>query len=373
MRLLAILLSTLLLATACSESGANSNNSGDSSLKIDPALVATQLERKPFYERNPQSSAPSFEIASPKFRLEHTGYGDNYGTFTLDFPSESCKRIILEYTMCCEGKRPADYDNTTIFFVKDKTTEEWHEIARAFTPFGGFFESDWTKKFYLDITEFQTLLSGSTEFRYYYGGFDAREDMAHAVSLKFILYKGEPEHKLIAVNNIYDSATTDNSGNRAWVYGIESHDIEAEERLGLRNVTIPDGTKRIELRLSITGHGHDQGTFPDLGTTAVNAAEFDENIYTIYINGTKQAQQGRIFYSNADNYPQKGTYNYDRANWAPGNPANVHYWSIEPIAIAEDSFTLDIDLQRFISQFNTPSDNDGVARYIVQGDLFFYQ
>ena len=367
MKFVSILLSTLLLATACSENG------GDSSSNINPTEIATQIERKPFYERNPQSSAPSFEVSTEKIRLEHTGWGDNYGTFTLNFPEESCKRVILEYTMGCEGKRPADYDNTTIFFVKDKTTNEWHEIVRAFTPFGGLFESDWTKKFYIDVTEYQTLLSGDTEFRYFYVGFDATEDMAHAVTLKFIHYKGEPERKLIAIKNIYDSATTDNCGNRAWVYGIESHNIEAEERLGVRTIEIPNGTKEIELRLSITGHGHDQGTFPDLGTTAVNAAEFDENIYTILVDGGKQSQQGRIFYSNANNYVQMGTYNYDRANWAPGNPANIHYWRLERSAISKSRLTLDIDLQRFISQFNSPTESDGVARYIVQGDLFFYK
>lgn len=364
MRSLIIVLSTLLLATACGE------KQGDDTPNIDPTEVASQIERKPFYERNPQSSAPSYEVSSPKLRLEHTGWGENYGTFSLTFPAERCKRVILEYTMGCEGKRPADYDNTTILFVKDKSSNEWHEIARAFTPFGGMFDSEWERKFYLDVTEFQSLLQDDTEFRYYYGGFDATEEMAHAVTLKFIHYKGEPERTLIAVKNIYDSATSDNCGNRAWVYGIASHDIEAEERLGERSISIPKGTTSIELRLSITGHGHDQGTFPDSGTTAVNAAEFDQNIYTIYVNGTKQTQQGLVFYSNANNYPQMGTYNYDRANWAPGNPANIHYWAI---AHTSGRLTLNIDLQPFISQFSTPAESDGVARYIVQGDLFFYK
>lgn len=365
MRLFTIVLSTLLLATACSENG------GDNlpTPSIDATAVATQTERKPFYERNPQSSAPSYEVRSEKIRLEHTGWGDNYGTLSLTFPAESCKRVILEYTMGCEGKRPADYDNTTIFFVQDKTTGEWHEIVRAFTPFGGSFTSDWERKFYLDVTEFQTLLQGQTEFRYFYGGFDANENMAHAVTLRFIHYKGEPERTLIAVKNIYDSATTDNNGNRAWAYGVEGHDIEAKERLGVRDITIPNGTKSVELRLSITGHGHDQGTFPTLGTTATNAAEFDENIYTIVINGTAQSQQGRVFYSNANNYAQMGTYNYDRANWAPGNPANIHYWTINQ---TKGKLSLDIDLLPFISLCSSPKAEE-VARYIVQGDLFFYR
>lgn len=91
---------------------------------------------------------------------------------------------------------------------------------------------------------------------------------------------------------------------------------------------------------------------------------------TIYINGTKQTQQGRVFYSNANNYAQMGTYNYDRANWAPGNPANIHYWAIEHTS---GRLTLNIDLLPFVSQFSSPTEKDGVARYIVQGDLFFYR
>lgn len=364
MRLLTTILSLLLLATACGEKGQDGVNTSE---------LAHQIERKPFYTRNPQSSAPSHIVEGSKIRLAHTGWGENYGSFTLNFPEGESKRIILEYIMGSEGKRPADYDNTTIFFVKDKSSNEWHEIARAFTPFGGMFDSSWEKRFYIDVTEYQTLLQGDTEFRYYYGGWDATEEMAHAVTLNFIHYKGSPERELIAIKNIYDSATTDNCGNRAWVYGIEGYDIEAEERLGLRRVTIPNGTKEIELRLSITGHGHDKGTFIESGTIAENAAEFDENFYTIIIDGNKQSNKGHIFYSNKDNYAQMGTYSYDRANWAPGNPANIHYWMVERASNSKREMTIDIDLPKFVSEFDSPQANDGVARYVIQADLLFYK
>lgn len=361
-----ITLALLLLVAACGEKegGANNNESD--------ALRAVQLDRKPFYTRNPVSSAVSYEVESEKIRLAHTGYGDNFGTFTLSFPEARSKRVILEYVMGSVGLRPGEYDNTTIFYVKNKNSGVWHELVRAITPFGGIFDSSWEKRFYIDITEYQSLLQGETEFRYCYDGWDATETMAHAVTLSFIHYEGEPERELIAVENIYDSSTSDNTGNRAWAYGLADYDIEAEERLGKRTITIPQGTTDIELRFSITGHGHDQGTFPDVeGYQTINAAEFDENYYTIYIDGIKQSHEGHIFYSNADNYLQYGTYSYDRANWAPGNPANTHFWSIKQDKDAQE-LTIDIDLRRFESQFTKPSDSNGVARYVVHGDLFFY-
>ncbi|MBQ3173662.1 MAG: hypothetical protein IJB56_05095, partial [Alistipes sp.] len=67
-----------------------------------------------------------------------------------------------------------------------------------------------------------------------------------------------------------------------------------------------------------------------------------------------------------------GTYNYDLANWAPGNPANVQFWSIDMSAVQDGTFTIDIDLPRFESSFDAPN-AEGVAQYIVMADLFLYR
>lgn len=360
-------LALLVTLSGCEEGKEHSYPSVDGDKRVE------QIERKPFYRANPESRPPSAEVTSEEYRLEFTGWGVDEPRFTLNFAEGSRRRVILEYTMGSEGKGPADYDSMTILFVKDKRSGEWRELVRAITPFGGAFDAEWERRFYLDITEYASLLQGDTEFCYYYGGFDATSERAHTFKLRFLLYDGEPQRELLSIVSLYDSYHNGNSGYRGWAYGVAGHDIEAAERLGARTIELPDDAGDVELRLSITGHGHDMGTFPDReGYERQNMAEFVENSYTFVIDGITQQATGRIFYSNADNYPQKGTYNYDRANWAPGNPANVQYWSVARNSEGDATIAFDLDLPRFESSFDAPN-AEGVAQYIVAADLFIYR
>lgn len=362
-------IATALLVIACSgEEGKEPTYP-----TVDGNKRVEQISRKPFYKANPESRPPIAEVASEEYRLEFAGWGVDEPRFTLNFPEGEYRRVILEYTMGSEGEGPADYDYTTMLFVKDKSNGEWRELARAVTPFGGMFDATWEKHFYLDITEFESLLEGDTEFCYYYGGFDATAERAHSFKLRFLLYEGEPQRELLSIVNLYDSYHNGNSGYRGWAYGVAGHDIEDVARLGHRIVTLPDEAGDMELRLSITGHGHDMGIFPDKADyEPQNMAEFVENSYAFVIDGVKQTAEGRIFYSNADNYPQKGTYNYDRANWAPGNPVNVQYWRVMRNGEGDNTIAFDIDLPRFESSFDAPN-AEGVAQYIIQADLFIFK
>lgn len=377
-RLSYTLLSFVLLACSTdggedTNTGGNDNTGGDNGTIVDTSALVEDAERKPFYKFSPVSTAPTAEVASEELRLAFKNWGEELPTFTLTFPEGESKRVIMEYTMGSFGSGPAKYDCTTMLFVRDKATGTMHEITRAFTPFGGMFDAPWHKSFYIDVTEYRALLQGDVEFAYFYGGFDNDEDRAHSFTVRFLLYEGTPERELVGIVPLYDSFSNDNSGYRGWAYGVAGHDIEAKVRLGERSVTIPEGVESMELRLSITGHGHDMGIFPDIeGYTPENMAEFVENSYTFDINGVAQRATGRIFYSNADNYLQQGTYNYDRANWAPGNPANVQWWRIDKAAIIDGELTIDIDLPRFESSFNAPN-AEGVAQYIVMADLFLYK
>lgn len=110
------------------------------------------------------------------------------------------------------------------------------------------------------------------------------------------------------------------------------------------------------MRVAISGHGHDQGKFPDRPNYRTkNAAEFDMNTYEIKLNDEAEGVVGNIFYSNADNYPQAGTYQYDRANWGPGNPLYTHYWEIQNLPESGGELTLDFDLERFNSAMKEPN------------------
>ena len=367
MRMFRILIAALMcVVVACGDD----NTPQGGTPQIDADLLATQQARAPFYTSNPVVGIPAYMVSSDKHRLAFVGWGGKDSSFTLDIPEGDYRRIIMRYTMCSEGSGPAEMDNTVILYLRNKADGTWYELARLFTPFGNGFDASWQKHFYIDVTEFAPLLQGETEVRYHYGGFDASEERAHAFYVTFYGYKGEAESTILGMTTLYDSSLNSNTGTRRWAYGVPGYDIEATERLGERTVAIPEGTREMLLRLTITGHGHDLGIFPDLvGEQPASVAEFAPNTYSIEIDGVKQSAEGRIFYSNADNYEQAGTYYIDRANWAPGNPINVQYWSIEAPAEGYGTMTLDINLERFESKMTAPN-AEGVAQYITEIFLF---
>ena len=334
-----------------------------------------QLIREPFYYASPEVRTPAYSVASEEHRLEFFGWGESADKkFEMELPSDvsNIDRVLLEYRMGLWGNMPGEWDNTTMLFVEDKTSGERYEIARAITPYGNGFGKYWQKKFWLDVTEYLPLLSGNTTFYLYYGGWDARDNRGHTVTATLHYYKGTPKRNVIFTHELYDSSRDGNSGYRGWAYGVEGHDIEDASRLGERIVEIPAEVKRLEMRVAITGHGHDQGIFverPDYRT--LNAAEFDDNYYEVVVNGEKAAQEGYIFYSNADTYKQGGTYYYDRANWGPGLPINVQYWNIARPAEGFGTLSLDLNLEKFRSEMSEPN-AEGVAQYIIQVNLFGY-
>ncbi|MBO7317349.1 MAG: hypothetical protein J6U43_01330, partial [Bacteroidales bacterium] len=183
--------------------------------------------------------------------------------FQLELPSDvsDIDRVLLEYRMGAWGERPGEWDNTTMLFIEDKSTGERYEIARAISPYGNAFDSDWSKTFWIDVTEFLPMLTGTTTFHLYYGGWDATDTRAHTTTFTFNYYKGEPQRNVIFTHELYDSSRDGNSGYRGWAYGVEGHDIEDISRLGERTVEIPEEVKSLEMRVAITGHGHDQGKF----------------------------------------------------------------------------------------------------------------
>ncbi len=340
----------------------------------DPDSLAVKEDRKPFHTSDPMTGkTPSATVSSDKMELHFFGWGEDKDfTFKLSFPKDKeFGRVFLVYTMTSVLEGPASYDNTTMLFVRNKADGSWYELARAFTPFGNAFDSGWKKTFWIDVSEYASMLTGDTEFRLYYGGFDATATRSHAVKLDFRLYEEKAAKKPVWTAKVYDSSRDGNSGYRGWSYGVKGHDIEDDSRMGRREFTLPSEVKSVLMKVAVSGHGHDQGRFTErTAYVTKNAAEFDENTYTVVINGVPQKETGRIYYSNRNNYPQAGTYLYDRANWAPGNPLNVQYWTITP---PQDSrkLSLDLNLEKFESQFDNPK-AEGCAQYIVEVDLFGY-
>ena len=320
-------------------------------------------------------------VDSDTMRLHFFGWSlEEDSTFTLALPNVVSKfgQCYLRYTMCGWNNGPAEWDMTTMIKVKDKATGEWYELSRCITPYGGSFKSDWQKVFYLDVTPLLPLLEGETEFCIFYCGWDATEKRAHACALSLCYFSGKnPNGKPAWHQKIYDSTVNGNTGYRSWAYGVEGHSIEDSTRLGKRVIHVPSGTKNIVIRSCFTGHGQDaltvgNGTFPTRqGYKPINVAEFDYNEYRFVLNGDTLAKTGYLFEENSDNYKQAGTYKYDRCGWGPGQPCNVHYWTIRHLPSDMGVITIDFDLDPYISK-NTAPNAESIAQFYVEVDAYGY-
>lgn len=343
--------------------------------KISPDSILFKINRKSWSYNHPMEDiTPDFTTKSDTIRLHFFGWSlDNDSLINIKFPesTDSYNRAILTYRMGGWNEGPGEWDMTTMIMIKDKRTGELYEFVRAFTPYGGAFNASWEKIFYIDITEYLPMLTGDTEFLIYYGGWDATEQRAHTVTLGFEFYKGNRDKNIIFTHKLYDSRSSSNIGYRSWAYGVDTASIEAPERLGTRQIKIPYNVKSLLMKVSISGHGADPGIFPNRPDyqQAINAAEFDDSRYTIYLNGDSLTTE-IIFQSNINNYYQKGNYRMGRANWGPGLPLKVDYWEIHQIP-TNRILTIDFDLEPFQSALNDLK-AEGIANYIIEIDIFGY-
>lgn len=331
-----------------------------------------QLLRPAWYYDAPITDESKFTVTHEAqnlsfFSANTSGCKEIYMTFPDS--TTQYNRAILTYTMGGWNEGPAEWDMTTQILIFDNATEEYYEIARAITPYGGSFDASWSKSYYLDVTEYLPMLVGdSVEFRVYYGGWDATALRKHTVQMTYDFYSVEDttDRRPIYYTKIYDS-NVNTFRMRGWVYGSDSIPIEGVDYLGLREFTVPEEVNSLLMKVAITGHGMEQGTFPDrTGYSTKNCAEFDYNIYDVILNGESKGL-GMIYYENSNTYSQAGTYYYDRANWGPGLPINTQWWYIAnfPEQEGDRSMTIDFDLENYIS----PS-NSGDAYYIIQVDIF---
>ena len=367
----------MLIAILALFANCNPNNNSNINEYGDEICMITKSSRPAWYDKNPMIGKEfGFGTETDPSRLHFYGWGlEEDSVVIVKFPESTDKynRAILTYRMGGWNEGPADWDMTTMIMLKNPHDGKFYELTRAFTPYGGYFGPEWEKIYYMDITEYLPMLNGDVELHVYYGGWDATDKKAHTATLTFKFYEeGENDKNVIFYQNIYDSRSSSNIGYRSWAYGVEGHDIEDIERLGLREIQLPKDVKSLMMKVSISGHGADMGKFPDRGTNgkrANNAAEFDENFYRVILNG-EEKYKGHIFYENDSTYRQAGTYKLDRANWGPGLPLKVDWLEIHNLP-KDGKLSIDFDLDRFQSKVNDLK-GEGVANYIIEVDIFGY-
>ncbi|MFT3786104.1 MAG: peptide-N-glycosidase F-related protein [Tepidisphaeraceae bacterium] len=188
-----------------------------------------------------------------------------------------------------------------------------YEIARFMTPYDHPFEQQ------VDVTDFLPLFQGQQTLSLFIDTW--QKGFAGTVTLEF--YPGKPKRTPIGVVNLWQGEPI-----------LGDPKLPVADFFDTKTVLVPQQVKSAKLRLMVTGHGQ--------APNSQNAAEFIALKRTLAVNGTK--------YENVlwkeDNYlnpcrPQKGTWAFDRAGWAPGSI--VQPWEIDVTDVLKSTRELTLD------------------------------
>lgn len=264
-------------------------------------------------------------------------------TFALPPDGRSYARIVLAMTLSepVGGFDPWDRKMDISVFADNG---ERFEIARFMTPYA----KAWT--WYVDVTDFQTLLRGTRQMQAYIdtwvtsGGWLVTADLLY--------YEGVPDAEAFKIQNLWVGEPR---------YGDTNNPIS--NFFTPRTVTIDPTATKLKTRLMVTGHGQ--------SPNSQNAAEFIVRGRTLTVGASSYYN---VLWKN-DCYlnpcrPQGGTWQYSRAGWAPGD--RVDHWEqditsvVTPGGSATIQYTADL-------YTNLTIDSSNPARHWVDSQLVSYR
>ena len=184
----------------------------------------------------------------------------------------------------------------------------------------------------------------SVQVKAHYSGWSS----GFSVSLKFVFIEGTPPRNVLSVQNLW--RVNNNYQN--------STDFETNY-LPAKDVDIDADALGVMLKVTPSGHGFDNN---------VSCAEFCKKNYYVKVNGTTVYTQAmwRDDCGLNPNYPQAGTWLYDRANWCPGEDAPAYNHELTPYTTAGQTANINLDIQSFSWSGNqAPS-------YTIEAQLFQY-
>jgi hypothetical protein len=279
-----------------------------------------------------------------------------YGDFITKtkFPSAdtSYKKILLKFTIGCPTNGCSDWDYTVKVYARrpigvdtaGQPVYERIEFARYITPYSGDKNFGFYRDFDLDITDFRSVLTDSTEIGVKYEGYSD----GFTVSLDYYFVKGTPIREAYKVVPVYYGG---------FPYGDPANSIE--------NYLTPfkfrpnDTTDQVGIHILQTGHGFGGNE---------DCAEFCPKFNFVKVNGV-QRYSNLVWKDNCGENPifaQPGTWLYDRANWCPGEMVRPYYHDLTPY-IGNDSTTFDLNMTPFTNVGNNS------CSYNVAANLIYYR
>jgi hypothetical protein len=222
---------------------------------------------------------------------------------------------------------------------------QYIEFARYITPYSGNKVNGFFRDFYLDVTDFRSVLMDSVDIGVKYEGYSD----GFTVSLDFYFIKGEPIREAYKVVPIYYGG---------FPYGDPNNSIENY----LKEVTLPTDSFTTEMGLHILQTGHGFGGNED-------CAEFCPKYNFIKINGT-QRFSNYVWKNDCGLnplYPQPGTWLFDRANWCPGEMVRPFYHDISAYITAGVDVKIDMNMTPFTNVGNNS------CSYNIAANVIYYR
>ncbi|MGO2357606.1 MAG: peptide-N-glycosidase F-related protein [Mesonia sp.] len=252
----------------------------------------------------------------------------------VDLPTGDFRKIIMSLKFeCADGVMCGEWDYINHFYIEKRGDGPvlHYELARFITPYGAYHHSSsgWNHTWYFDLTDFDDLLDGDdVELVYKHTGYESNTDRGWKINVKFDYVYGTPIRKINNVEHIYQDR---------WSYGNTSYPIE--DYAVPVSFTTQASTQEVKIKNIITGHGSDND----------GCGEFCEKTRTVKWDGDgiDTSLMWRDDCGMNPEYPQAGTWVFDRAGWCPG--ADVRYDEIEIANVNPGEHTVDLDFQDYTS------------------------
>jgi len=267
-------------------------------------------------------------------------------TYDLHTDMSNIEQIMMYIELRCPTGGCNAWDVYANIKVKDDVSGEFYEIGRYITPYG-VDNSQLTRGFEIDVTDFKSLLQGNTELfaRIETWGSDGWE-----LSVEFDYVEGTPDYEYYA---IADVITYDDWSTSGVPYGVAIDPMTWDLT---KTVSIPANAEATHLRTIISGWGHATPVDSDNRP----CAEWCFRTHDVKIDGTTtfQHNMGPIGCASNPVQPQSGNWVPDRAGWCPGMavPVRVDQFGTP---MNGSMFTFEYDYQDWTSDGGTTSGQGG--------------
>ncbi|WP_206540702.1 peptide-N-glycosidase F-related protein [Kordia jejudonensis] len=267
-------------------------------------------------------------------------------TYNLHSNLSNIEQILMYVQLRCPTGGCNAWDVYANIKVRDTDSGDFYEIGRYITPYG-VDNSQLTRGFEIDVTDFKSLLEGSTEL---YARIETWGADGWELSVDFDYVEGTPDYPYYA---IADVITYDDWSTSGVPYGVTNDPATWDLT---KSITIPANAEATQLRTIISGWGHATPVDSDNRP----CAEWCFRTHDVKINGANMFQHNMAPMGCSSNpvQPQAGNWTPDRAGWCPGMAVPVRKDTFSS-DMSGSTFTFEYDYEDWISDGGTTSGQGG--------------